>query len=156
ELAFEVTAEVREGGMLELERLEDDRGALLELCRDPLDVGASRERRRRPRDVLRVVAEDDLRVLPDDPERGGPQTTRRGTGTRGAASPPAATRRSTSPIDSRSRKRPSSSRGTRRGFRSQFSPKKRSASSGETQRWNALLRVAAVGIAVRTVRVGAA
>jgi hypothetical protein len=50
----------------------------------------------------------------------------------------------------RSRKRPSSSRGTRRGFRSQNSPKKRSASTGETQRSIALLlRVAAVGIAVR-------
>jgi hypothetical protein len=62
--------------MLELERLEDDRGALLELCRDPLDLGAPRERRRRPRDVLRVVAEDDLRVLLDDTERGVPQPTR--------------------------------------------------------------------------------
>jgi hypothetical protein len=63
--------------MLELERLEHDRGALLELSRDPLDLGAPGERGRRPRDVLRVVAEHDLRVLLDDPERWVPQATRR-------------------------------------------------------------------------------
>ena len=73
ELALDVAAEVGEWGMLELQRLEDDRRAALELPRDPFDLRAPRERRRCPRDVFRVVAEDDLRVLLDDPERGVPK-----------------------------------------------------------------------------------
>ena len=63
--------------MLELERLEHDRRAVLELRRDPLDLWRCRRTRGgRPRDVLRVVAEHDLRVFLDDPERGMPQARR--------------------------------------------------------------------------------
>ena len=40
ELALELAAELGERRMLELERLEDDRRAALELRRDPLDLGA--------------------------------------------------------------------------------------------------------------------
>ncbi len=112
ELSLEATAELGQRRVLQLERLEDDRRAAVELVGDPLDASRRRERLRRPRNVLRVVGEDDLLVFLDDSESRPAQL-------------PSATRRSTSAIDSRSRKRPSSSRGTRRGLRSQYSPRKR-------------------------------
>jgi hypothetical protein len=77
ELTLELAAELGERRMLKLESLEDDRCAVLELRRDPIDPRASGERRGRPRDVLRVVAEHDLPVLLDDPERGMPEAAGR-------------------------------------------------------------------------------
>ena len=68
ELGLELPAELRQRRMLQLEGLEDDRRAALELGRDALDAGRPREWLRRPRDVLRVVGEDDLLALLDDPE----------------------------------------------------------------------------------------
>src|SRR6476646_2200741 len=73
ELALEFAAEVGERRVLELQGLKDDRRPALELLRDPLDPDAPGERRRRPRDVLRVVAQNDRRVLLDDPERRVPE-----------------------------------------------------------------------------------
>lgn len=73
ELPLELPAEVGERWVLELKRLEDDRRAALELRRDPLDLRGAGERGRRPGDVLRVVAERDLRVLLDDAERRMPE-----------------------------------------------------------------------------------
>jgi hypothetical protein len=58
-----------------LERLEDDRRAALELGRDALDARRAREGLRRPRNVLRVVGENDLLALLDDAERGPAQPT---------------------------------------------------------------------------------
>jgi hypothetical protein len=69
ELGLEVTAELRERWVLQLERLEDDRRAALELGRDPLDPRRARERLRRPRNVLCIVGEDDLLALLDDAKR---------------------------------------------------------------------------------------
>src|SRR4029077_20856429 len=77
ELTLELAAELGERRMLELESLEDDRRAALELRPDPLHLRASGERGRRPRNVLRVVAEHDLRVFLDDPERGMPEASGR-------------------------------------------------------------------------------
>jgi hypothetical protein len=71
ELGLELTAEGRKRGMLHLEGLQDDRRPALELRSDALDPGRSRERLRGPRDVLRVVGEDDLLALLDD-AKGGP------------------------------------------------------------------------------------
>ena len=77
ELTLELAAEHGQRRMLELERLEDDRGAALELRCDPLDASGSGERGGRPRNVLRVIADDDLRILLDDPERGMPEAAGR-------------------------------------------------------------------------------
>jgi hypothetical protein len=77
ELTLELAAELGERRMLELESLEDDRRAALELLCDPLDPSGSGERGGRPRNVLRVVADDDLRILLDDPEPGMPEASGR-------------------------------------------------------------------------------
>ena len=77
ELTLELAAEHGQRRMLELERLEDDRRAALELLCDPLDPSGSGERGGRPRNVLRVVAGEDLRILLDDPERGMPEAAGR-------------------------------------------------------------------------------
>ena len=68
ELTLELAAELGEGDAGAGE-LEDDRRAALELRRDPFDLGAA-ENEVASTDVLRVVAEHDLRVFLDDPERG--------------------------------------------------------------------------------------
>jgi hypothetical protein len=77
ELAFELAAELRERTVLQLQSLEDDRGAAFELRRDALHLCASGERRRRPRNVLRVVGKDDLRTVLDDAEGGVAQPAAR-------------------------------------------------------------------------------
>ena len=68
ELGLELSAERRQRRMLHLEGLQDDRRAARELRRDTFDAGRPREWLRRPRDVLRVVGEDDLLALLDDAE----------------------------------------------------------------------------------------
>ena len=69
ELALELAAELRERRVVVLERLQDDRRAAFELRRDPFYVGRPREGGRRPREVLRVVAEPDRGAFLDDAER---------------------------------------------------------------------------------------
>jgi hypothetical protein len=69
ELGLELPAELGQRRVLDLEGLEDDRRAPLKLRRDTLDAGRPREGLRRPRNVLRIVGEDDLLALLDDAER---------------------------------------------------------------------------------------
>jgi len=75
ELSLELPAEVRERGVLQLQGLEDDCRAAFELGGDVLDAGRPREGLRRPRDVLRVVGEDDLCALLDDAKSRPPQAS---------------------------------------------------------------------------------
>jgi hypothetical protein len=75
ELGLELSAELGQRRVLDLEGLEDDRRAPLKLRRDTLDAGRPREGLRRPRNVLRIVGEDDLLALLDDAERGPAQPT---------------------------------------------------------------------------------
>jgi hypothetical protein len=70
ELALELAGEDGERLPVEVQALEDDRGAGFELGQDPVDVGRRRERLRAPGDVDGVVVEPDLRALLDETERG--------------------------------------------------------------------------------------
>jgi len=69
QLALELAAKGCERRVVKLKRLEDDRRAALELGGDSLDPSRPGEGLRRPRDVLRIVAEHELLALLDDPER---------------------------------------------------------------------------------------
>ena len=64
ELGLELTAELRQRWVLDLQRLQDDRRSALELGCDPLDPGRPDERLRRPGNVLGVVGADELLALP--------------------------------------------------------------------------------------------
>ena len=57
ELALEIAAEARQRWVMDVQRLEHDRRAPLELGGDAFDLGGRREGLRRPGDVLGVVAE---------------------------------------------------------------------------------------------------
>jgi hypothetical protein len=70
ELGLEQAAELGEGPMVEVECLDDESGAPLELGRRALDVDRAGERRRPPRDVARVAANADALTRLDEPESG--------------------------------------------------------------------------------------
>jgi hypothetical protein len=53
-----------------VQALEDDRGAVLELREDALDLGRAGERRRPPREVGRVGRDVELRARLGEPEAG--------------------------------------------------------------------------------------
>jgi hypothetical protein len=55
ELPFQGPAELREGEPVQVQALEDDRRAVLELREDALHLGRGRERRRAPGEVGRVA-----------------------------------------------------------------------------------------------------
>ena len=76
ELALELAAELRERRMVVLERLEDDRRAAFELGATRSTSAVPENERRRPWDVLRVVAEPDRGALLDDAERRMAQAAR--------------------------------------------------------------------------------
>jgi hypothetical protein len=68
ELPLEIAAEARQRRMVDVQCLEDDRRAALELRGDALDLRGSGEGRRRPGDALGVVAERVLLAFLDDSE----------------------------------------------------------------------------------------
>jgi hypothetical protein len=69
ELALELAGEDGERLPVEVQALEDDRGARFELGQDPVDVGRRREGLGAPGNVDGVVVEPDLRALLDETER---------------------------------------------------------------------------------------
>ena len=77
ELGFERAAELRERQPVHVQRLEDDRRAVLELGEHPLDLGGARERRRPPGDIRRVGRDVELRAGLREPEARIAQTAGR-------------------------------------------------------------------------------
>lgn len=68
ELGLERPAELGERLPVQVQALEDDRRAALELGEDPLDVCGAREGLRPPGEVLRVVGDLELRSGLREPE----------------------------------------------------------------------------------------
>jgi hypothetical protein len=77
ELPLEIAAEARQRRVMDVQCLEHDRRAALELCGDALDLCGPGEGIRRPGDVLGVIAQGVLRSLLDDSEGGMPKPAAR-------------------------------------------------------------------------------
>jgi hypothetical protein len=69
QLGLEQAAELGEGPVVEVQRLDDERGAALELGRRALDVDRACERRRPPGDVACVAADADALARLDQSKR---------------------------------------------------------------------------------------
>jgi hypothetical protein len=68
ELGLERAAELGQRPPVQVQALEDDRRAVLELGEDALDVGGPAEGLRAPREILRVVGDLELRAGLGQPE----------------------------------------------------------------------------------------